>query len=1016
MKNLTKVCLMFNRWDPLTLAPDLYTYQMLTRSSSSMGAGTQAPTPSEEDLKSREPASGQKKVTPFKFNPFAKEFVLPNTSEADEKTLSSTPRQTLITATPPLVSSSSSVSTTAIGIFSAKPVERGLVPINVQTTAPEASYHVPLHTKSLEDEVLYGIYVSTSRSGEPYSFDYSNVILFEFQTKRKQIMYGSKSLNYQLNTGMPIWLEETNGTKPMLLYKSLEVGKKILQDNPHAILDNRRKLRLSWPIESGLSVNYEIWKLDSNLQKDERVYSSQDGIIFNHLYNVPFDAFLGLETINSQFESKPGVRGDLFEAEIGYKFNDPNLLDLVLNHNLIRECVGSNFEQERLEFLGNAILDLIIIKYWYADPRLTTDHWVGAIQDLIENKHGIQYITQLGILKHVKLTRPKASMLGTEDAPPKKGYMDLFEVLIGAIYLDSDFDGVEKFYQKHFGTHVQETLQRAIEEVASSKQDDTSESDPLIRRSASKHVPVMPSKETFEEFVAPSQQKLGYKFKNAKIVQEIGLQWQTNKQFENLIFNSVDHEFINESISEWEKNKKAQLFNTTVSDLIISKWRDRTSCDLIPKWTTHTLASKSLDDETRKTIIKFVKFLTLSKYLEQRLFDIFLFKRFPEVGVDFLTLNRYKQLLSTISSIPYEIVGAIFLDGGMQSIQPLLDTWYTSATEQVVVDDAQIKKKNRSRIPMISGVRAFVVEELAAKRAEMASEDDKMVSTFADPNLEEAEIGPQVITNLYEHAILIKKQPILKELRQRDIKSFKAVVALSDHEIGIGISNTRLKAISVACFNLINQTPELQNQLKLADPAKTLESLLEKRIIAGYQLQFKKTDDHSMMLRVIINLNDHNIYLSDKCKSRDCQLKLKEMAQEALSILNSSPSKGNVHRRQIRIAEFPEDSADDTTQDQEDLLWKQDLLSILTWQKSWAPFYNTYEVRGGFRSIVYAGENQDGDSFIAIGHGTTKKAAELQATRKMMLTIPQSVIEEYKLYKQMSKKRGPKTAEGLIHE
>lgn len=1039
----------YNGWNPLNYQSGNFIYQNTTSSPSfsSTGIGTQIDTQREEDVKYKppgEPTLVQKKVTTLKLNPFAKKFDLPKTlpqssstsltqvsAESETKILSSTtmvsglnpssslPKHTLTQATQPLTSTTSSVSSTSIGIFSADPIEQGLVPTEAQILPPQARYHTTLHTNMLETNTIYGIYVSTSPIGEPCSFDYSNVILCEYQDNRARKMYASKYLHFKLNTEMPLWLEETNGTTPLLLYQSKFSGKKILQDTPHVFLDERRKLQLTWPMESNLTLNYEIWKMDANLRKDERVFSSQDGIIFNHLYNVPFNAFFEIQTgTGGQFESKPGIDGEEFEKEIGYHFNDPKLLDLVLNQNLIREYVGSNDAQERLEFLGNTILDFIIIKYWHDDPRLTQEHWL-ALQDLVDNKHGIQNLTILGIFKYTKLKIENKSVLKDNDNN-RKPYMNLFEVILGAIYLDSGFDGVQAFYFKHFQKHLNETFQRSIEETASSKKDDTSEEDtskfdPLISKSASKHVPVIPSQDTFEQFLEPYLQKLGYKFKNSEILKKLGSLQQANKQLRNLIFNSVDHEFINKAISEWENNKETSLMGK-LSKRTISKWRDRTSLDLLPSATKDLIAKTLLDKETRKSTLDFSKFLTFSKYLKKSLIDIYLFKRFPEDTEENLTIKNGK-LIAAFSSFPDEIVGAIFLDGGIQSIQSVMDTWCESTVKLLFVDELTTKKKDDQVMQVIrtAGMKAFAVEELASTRVITASKDDELVSTFAGLTLEKKDGGVHLIKKLYQHAILINRQLIVKRLLQINTHSFKAVVELSDHEVGIGMADTRLKAIATACFEIIKHIPEVEKQINIVDPKRKLDDYLQKQLIAGYQMQYKKIDDESCMLQVIISLNGQNISLSDKFSVSNgsidsIQLKLKEMAQKALSIFDSSDTKR--YQLQFRIGElrasqssFLPDSANGTTQNQETMMWKQDLESIVAWQKSWTPFYISYEIDGGFRSVVYAGENDAGECLTAIGLGTNKKLSEQDAAKNFMSAIPKAVIEDYRLNKQKKKVR-----------
>lgn len=69
---------------------------------------------------------------------------------------------------------------------------------------------------------------------------------------------------------------------------------------------------------------------------------------------------------------------DEFEAHIGYKFRDRSYLLQAMTHasyspNQLTDCY------QRLEFLGDAVLDYLITRHLYEDPRM---HSPGALTDL----------------------------------------------------------------------------------------------------------------------------------------------------------------------------------------------------------------------------------------------------------------------------------------------------------------------------------------------------------------------------------------------------------------------------------------------------------------------------------------------------------------------------------------------------------------------------------------------------------------------------------------------------------
>ena len=88
------------------------------------------------------------------------------------------------------------------------------------------------------------------------------------------------------------------------------------------------------------------------------------------MVNRPFDAESMLSKMLAGFES--------FEDKIGYKFNDRYYLLQAFSHasyysNRLTDCY------QRLEFLGDAVLDYLITRYLYEDPR---QHPPGALTDL----------------------------------------------------------------------------------------------------------------------------------------------------------------------------------------------------------------------------------------------------------------------------------------------------------------------------------------------------------------------------------------------------------------------------------------------------------------------------------------------------------------------------------------------------------------------------------------------------------------------------------------------------------
>jgi len=133
------------------------------------------------------------------------------------------------------------------------------------------------------------------------------------------------------------------------------------------------------------------------------------------------------------------------KAKIGYSFSDPSLELLAYTHP---SCNAERGDNQRLEFLGDAVLDLIIAEALY--HRLP-DEDEGVLDRarafIVNGKSLASKAEDWGLGRNILVSEsqrkhhpePSASML--EDA---------LEALIGAIYLDGGLDAARKFILRAF--------------------------------------------------------------------------------------------------------------------------------------------------------------------------------------------------------------------------------------------------------------------------------------------------------------------------------------------------------------------------------------------------------------------------------------------------------------------------------------------------------------------------------------------------------------------------------------
>ena len=127
------------------------------------------------------------------------------------------------------------------------------------------------------------------------------------------------------------------------------------------------------------------------------------------------------------------------EEKIGYKFSDVKYLETALTHSSYsneQKSRGMNFESnERLEFLGDSVLEIVISKYLYENCKKRSE---GALtkmrQHLVCEKTLSKIAAELSVGDYINLGRGEEL---TDCRRRPKILADALEAIFGAIYLDS---------------------------------------------------------------------------------------------------------------------------------------------------------------------------------------------------------------------------------------------------------------------------------------------------------------------------------------------------------------------------------------------------------------------------------------------------------------------------------------------------------------------------------------------------------------------------------------------------
>jgi ribonuclease III len=134
---------------------------------------------------------------------------------------------------------------------------------------------------------------------------------------------------------------------------------------------------------------------------------------------------------------------------IAYKFRDENLLRLALTHpSVAHESGVAMAHNQRLEFLGDAVLSLVLTQKLYEQfPALDEGPLTKARAKLVNRQSLAGRARSLGLGAHIILSRGE-EMSGGRDR--ESALADAYEALLGAIFLDGGFDAAREFILGEF--------------------------------------------------------------------------------------------------------------------------------------------------------------------------------------------------------------------------------------------------------------------------------------------------------------------------------------------------------------------------------------------------------------------------------------------------------------------------------------------------------------------------------------------------------------------------------------
>lgn len=160
-----------------------------------------------------------------------------------------------------------------------------------------------------------------------------------------------------------------------------------------------------------------------------------------------------------------------FEKRIGYEFHNPQYLDNALTHSSYANEHVRLPDNERMEFLGDAVLSLIVSENLFKNHRSDSEGDLSKIRAALVCEQGLFELSKkIGLAKEIKLGHGE-EMTGGRERPSVVS--DAFEALLAAIFLDSDFITAKKWLLGLMDMELAQTVPESLGDYKSALQEHT---------------------------------------------------------------------------------------------------------------------------------------------------------------------------------------------------------------------------------------------------------------------------------------------------------------------------------------------------------------------------------------------------------------------------------------------------------------------------------------------------------------------------------------------------------------
>lgn len=155
----------------------------------------------------------------------------------------------------------------------------------------------------------------------------------------------------------------------------------------------------------------------------------------------------------------------LLQKSLDYEFQNQGLLETALTHRSCLNQPGTKESYERLEFLGDAILEMLISVYLFEKYPDKMEGYLTAARSAIVRTESLSKVSeQNGFNNFIRMSKGEEATGGRKNSSILE---DVIESLIGALYLDGGLSTAKAFFEKFILPNAKDII--ALDQLKDSK-------------------------------------------------------------------------------------------------------------------------------------------------------------------------------------------------------------------------------------------------------------------------------------------------------------------------------------------------------------------------------------------------------------------------------------------------------------------------------------------------------------------------------------------------------------------